>query len=53
MSSRKYLSGAEKWKLKQQKENEAKNHPTVFKFLKPENYAKINATIHSSLIVIL
>ncbi|KAL4142249.1 hypothetical protein QTP88_004744 [Uroleucon formosanum] len=48
MSSRKYLSGAEKRKLKQQKENEAKNHPTIFKFLKPENDAKSNVTTHSS-----
>lgn len=42
MSSRKYLSGAEKRKLKQHKENEAKNHPTIFKFLKPENNVKSN-----------
>ncbi|KAL4113451.1 hypothetical protein QTP88_017068 [Uroleucon formosanum] len=48
MSSRKYHSGAEKRKLKQQKENEAKNHPTIFKFLKPENDAKSNVTTHSS-----
>ncbi|KAL4148963.1 hypothetical protein QTP88_003092 [Uroleucon formosanum] len=48
MSSRKYLSGAEKRKLKQQKENEAKNHPTIFKFLNPENDAKSNVTTHSS-----
>lgn len=48
MCSRKYISGAEKRKLKQQKENEAKNHSTIFEFLKPENDAKSNVTIHSS-----
>jgi len=36
-----------KKKLKQQKENEAKNHPTIFKFLKPENDTKSNVKIHS------
>lgn len=39
MSSRKYPSGAEKRKLKQHMENEAKNHPTIFKFFKPDNDA--------------
>lgn len=40
MSSRKYLSGAEKRKLKQQKDDEVKNHPTIFKFFKPQNDTK-------------
>jgi hypothetical protein len=48
MSSRKYLSGAEKRKSKQQKENEAKNHATIFEFLKLKNDAKSNVIIYSS-----
>jgi len=48
MSLIKYLSGSEKRKLKQRKETEAKNHLTIFKFLKPENDTKSNLTIYSS-----
>lgn len=48
MSSRKYLSDAEIRKLKQHKENESKSHPTILKFLKPENDVKRNVTIRSS-----
>lgn len=48
MSSIKYLSGAEKRKLKQQKDDEVKNRPTIFKFFKPQNDTKSNETINSS-----